>query len=134
MLFKGTNIYIYAFGRHFYLKRLALHSKYTFTFHQLWLFLRTEAMNLKLYDRYNIHLLGVNKAQICPLNSSVPVTRCCIVKGMILHIISDSVGTVLLYVIILKHLTWLIALRQCFYKTKLSKQVIHNSYNVQTSR
>ncbi len=41
-------IYIYAFSRHFYPKRLALHSSYSFTFDQLLLFLGIEPMILAL--------------------------------------------------------------------------------------
>ncbi len=41
-------IYIYAFSRHFYPKRLALHSSYSFTFYQLLLSLGIEPMILAL--------------------------------------------------------------------------------------
>ncbi len=41
-------IYIYAFSRRFYLKRLTLHSSYSFTFYQLLLSLGIEPMILAL--------------------------------------------------------------------------------------
>ncbi len=46
--FEYIYIYIYAFSRHFYPKRLTLHSSYSFTFDQLLLSLGIEPMILAL--------------------------------------------------------------------------------------
>ncbi len=44
----STKVYIYAFSRRFYPKRLTLHSSYSFTFYQLLLSLGMEPMVLAL--------------------------------------------------------------------------------------
>ncbi len=55
-------IYIYAFSRHFYPKRLTLHSSYSFTFYQL-------------FYHYNIVVFNLhnNDCEICILDMAIRV-------------------------------------------------------------
>ncbi len=77
-------IYIYAFSRHFYPKRLTLHSSYSFTFYQLLLSLGIEPMILALLAPCSTFEL-----QESFISTFISTTHCLMMNAFIL----DGEGT-----------------------------------------
>ncbi len=71
-------IYIYAFSRRFYPKRLTLHSSYSFTFYQLWLSLGIEPMILALLAPCSTIWATGKPLFYCILFSRIPHTHECL--------------------------------------------------------